>query len=121
MHELLIAERNIAIEGFDTSAFLAQQAVEKTMKAVCALRGRKPPRTHNLDELAAVVALPSDLVELAYDLAGDYVFARHPDVADHVPYEEYTREIALEKVEQAKRLIEYLRDTNPELQELLDA
>jgi HEPN domain-containing protein len=33
LHDLAMAEKNISIGGYDVSAFLAQQAVEKLMKA----------------------------------------------------------------------------------------
>jgi HEPN domain-containing protein len=50
--------------------FHAQQAVEKSLKAVLAHRGREIPRTHDLDYLAEIVAedvdLPSDLGDVAW-------------------------------------------------------
>jgi len=41
LHDMNIAEKNIAVGGYDTSAFLCQQAVEKLLKAVVASMG--PP------------------------------------------------------------------------------
>ena len=33
LHDLVIAEKNITIEGYDVAAFLSHQAVEKLLKA----------------------------------------------------------------------------------------
>jgi HEPN domain-containing protein len=45
--------RTLASEGpYDTACFHAQQAAEKYLKAVLALRGYAIPKTHDLEELA---------------------------------------------------------------------
>jgi len=40
-HDLDIAQKNISIGGFDTAAFLSHQSVEKLLKAIFALEGKK--------------------------------------------------------------------------------
>ena len=47
-HDLEMAEKIISIEGYDVSAFLAHQSIEKLFKAIFALKGRKIPKTHLL-------------------------------------------------------------------------
>ena len=59
-HDLLIAERNIDIEGFDVSAFLSQQAVEKLLKAILIMKGEQVPKTHYIDELAELLGIPDE-------------------------------------------------------------
>ena len=39
-HDLLMAERNITIQGYDIASFLAQQSVEKLLKSIFALEGK---------------------------------------------------------------------------------
>ncbi len=53
--DLQTARRTVESEGpYDTACFHAQQAVEKCLKALLALRGRPTPRTHDLEELADI-------------------------------------------------------------------
>ncbi len=65
-----MARKNLDIEGYYVAAFLAQQAVEKLLKAAYILEGRRVPKTHYLDELARPLAVPEDLYR-------DFVIA-HP-------------------------------------------
>lgn len=53
--------------------------------------------------------LPDDIVDMVLDLTPDYTFARYPDVADHVPFNEYTEAIAWEKVKKAQAIFESLK------------
>ena len=110
LHDLDMAEKNIAIGGYDVTAFLAHQSVEKLLKAIFIIRGRKVPRTHYIDELARELRLEEEIVNSALELTVDYTFSRYPDVAEHVPYEEYNEEIAREKVKTAREILESLRE-----------
>jgi HEPN domain-containing protein len=105
-HDLEMADKNIPIKGYDISAFLAQQSVEKMLKAVIIFEGKPLPKTHYIDELARILQLPDDIVDAVLDLSPDYTLARYPDVADHVPFAEYTEELAQEKVKKAKVIFE---------------
>jgi HEPN domain-containing protein len=115
LHDLEMAERNIGIGGFDVAAFLAHQAVEKLLKSTFAMEGKTIPKTHYIDELAHQLGLPTVVIDDIMDLTADYTFARYPDVAEHVPYEEYTEEIARKKVEKAKTVFKLLKERFKEL------
>lgn len=108
-HDLHMAEKNISIAGYDVACFLAHQAVEKLLKAVIIAEGKKPPRSHYLDELGKVLALPVDVSDALNELSGDYMMSRYPDVGDAVPFEEYDRETAMEKVAIAKAVFAQLQ------------
>ncbi|MBW2039165.1 MAG: HEPN domain-containing protein [Deltaproteobacteria bacterium] len=114
LHDLDMAEKNIAIGGYDIAAFLAHQSIEKLLKAMFAIKGKKVPKTHYIDELAQELKLEAKLINDISELTIDYTFSRYPDVAEGVPYEEYTKEIAQEKVTIAcgvfKALHEYYTD-----------
>jgi len=110
LHDIEMAEKNIAIGGYDVSAFLAHQSVEKLLKAVFAINGQKIPKSHYIDELARELELEKDIIDAATELTVDYTFSRYPDVAKGVPYEEYDEETAKEKVKTAKRVFEYLKN-----------
>jgi HEPN domain-containing protein len=103
-HDLEMAEKNIAIGGFDIAAFLSHQAVEKLLKAVFAWQGQKVPKNHYIDEMARELGLPQDVLEDVLDLTVDYMLARYPDAGFHVPFEEYSQEIAQDKVNRAQRI-----------------
>ncbi len=116
LHDLEMAEKNIDIEGYDISAFLCEQAVEKLLKAIFILQGRKMPRTHYIDELATELNLSDEIIDDVLDLSGDYTFSRYPDVADVVPYRAYNEEIAEAKVQTAKRIFANLKNLVFELE-----
>ena len=117
LHDLKMAEENISIEGYDVSAFLAHQSVEKLLKAIFIIRGRRSPKSHYIDELSRELKLSKELIDAAADLSVDYTFARYPDVSDRVPYEEYSEDIAREKVQLAKKFFESLRDSYKDIME----
>jgi HEPN domain-containing protein len=110
LHDIEMAEKNIAIGGYDVAAFLAHQSVEKLFKAVFAIKGQKIPKSHYIDELARELELEKDIIDAVSELTVDYTFSRYPDVADGVPYEEYDEEIAKEKLETAKKVFQYLKN-----------
>ncbi len=115
LHDLEMAEKNIQIEGYDVSAFLSHQAVEKLLKAGFILEGKEVPKTHFVDELAQGLNLPNELQREIAELTVDYTLFRYPDVSDSVPYEQYTREIALEKIHIAKKVLKYFKERWGEL------
>ncbi|WXG42309.1 MAG: HEPN domain-containing protein [Candidatus Freyarchaeum deiterrae] len=110
LHDLEIAERNIEIEGYDVAAFLAHQAVEKLLKAIFALENKKVPKIHYIDELAEKLNVSGEAMSHILELTADYTFARYPDVSDVVPYEQYDKKIAKEKVESAKKIFRLLKN-----------
>lgn len=116
-HDLLMAEKNLEIEGYDVVAFLAQQSVEKLLKSIFALEGKKIPKSHFIDDLARQLNLSEEVLDNILDLTGDYTLSRYPDVADLVPYEAYDKEIATEKVEKAKQIFELLKEKYKNLKE----
>jgi len=65
-------------------AFHAQQYVEKLLKAVLALRGEDPPRTHSLRDLALRVTsedVPDEILSAAQALDPFAVLGRYPGLA----------------------------------------
>jgi len=110
LHDLEMAEKNIAIGGYDIAAFLAHQSIEKLLKSILAIQGKKIPKVHYIDELAKQLKLDNDLVDSISELTIDYTFSRYPDVSEHIPYEEYNEEISREKVKIAKDVFESLKE-----------
>jgi HEPN domain-containing protein len=109
LHDLEMAEKNIEIGGYDISAFLSHQCVEKLLKAGLILDGKKVTKTHYIDELAEKLNLPDELIHEIYELTSDYILSRYPDVSETVPYEQYSEEIAKEKLGIAKKVLNYFK------------
>ncbi len=70
-------------EGLHAQAcFHAQQVAEKMLKGHLQGRGRRPPRTHNIVDLARLAtkeALPKDLGRRLAALDAFYLTTRYPD------------------------------------------
>ena len=117
LHDLDMAEKNITIEGYDVTAFLTHQALEKLLKALFILRGQKVPRIHYIDELARMLNLSEEVISYIYELTADYTISRYPDVTNSVPYEHYNQRIASQKVKSAQKVFELLGDSYKKLLE----
>lgn len=108
--DLLNARKNIEIEAYEVAAFLAEQAVEKFLKAYwMVVKKEGPPFTHSLTELGDGLGVPKELRKHLVSLTADYTMARYPDAANGVPYEVYDRETAENKVTSAEAILTWLR------------
>jgi HEPN domain-containing protein len=104
------ARKNVGIGAFEVAAFLAEQAVEKYLKASWTVVKREAaPRTHSLTELGDGMGVMAEIRrQLAY-LNADYTTARYPDAANGIPYEVYDRDTAEAKVKAAEEVLRWLR------------
>lgn len=108
------ARKNISIGAYEVSAFLAEQSVEKYLKACwMALKKEAPPFTHSLTELGDGLGVPGTLRKHLVSLTADYTTARYPDAANGVPYEIYDQETAESKVASAEAILQWLREQIP--------
>lgn len=108
--DLLNAGKNVGIDAYELAAFVAQQAVEKYLKAVwMVVKLEVAPHTHSLTELGDALGVPKELRRHLVDLNADYTTARYPDAANGVPYEIYDRETAERKVRAAEEVFGWLR------------
>jgi len=114
-HYLEIAEKNISIGGYDIAAFLSHQSIEKLLKSIFALEGKKIPKIHYIEDLGKRLNVSNQILDKVIDLTGDYTIARYPDVTEQVPYEIYTENIAKSKVEKAKYIFAQLENRYKEL------
>jgi hypothetical protein len=108
--DLQNAAKNVGIEAYEVAAFLAEQSVEKHLKAAWTLVKREaPPRVHSLTELGDGLGVPAEIRRHLVNLNADYTTARYPDAANGVPYEVYDRDTAESKVRAASEAVEWLR------------
>lgn len=112
-----MAEKNIAIGGYDVSAFLAHQAVEKLLKCIFILEKKEVPKTHKLDRLVQLLSISTEIADKIFDLTEDSTLSRYPDVSVELPYIQYTKEIATEKVAITKEVFDALQDRCMDLED----
>lgn len=109
MRDLEAAKKNLEIGEYHITAFLAQQAVEKALKALFIETKKETIQTHSLVYLGRELNLPKDLIKILRDLTPDFVISRYPDIAGEVPYELYDEDIAKEKIDGAAKVIEWVK------------
>lgn len=109
------ARKIVGIGAFEVAAFLAEQAVEKYLKAAwTVVKKEAAPRTHSLTELGdGLLVRPAVRKHLA-NLNADYTTARYPDAANGIPYEVYDRETAEAKVKAAEEVLKWLAQLTKE-------
>jgi len=79
--DLESAEKTFKIKIYYISAFLAQQAVEKALKAFLIKKTGYFPRIHDIVELSRKAEAPLEIVELCALINPAYTATRYPDVA----------------------------------------
>ena len=118
------AERDVrhaqhAVEDgdYEWSAFAAQQAAEKALKALIMTRGGEP-WGHSIIELVEALpkdlTVPPDLIEAASHLDKHYIPARYPNgFASGYPGKLYTRGEAEGAIADAEKILEFCRRRLP--------
>ncbi len=108
--DLRRAERSLAEGDYALSAFMAQQACEKALKAAyLALLRRNPPRTHDLvvlyRGLGGRVEVGEGFEGRLPEVSQYYVTARYPNAGLEVPSESISREQAERALEVARHVL----------------
>ncbi|HEX5272348.1 MAG TPA: HEPN domain-containing protein [Gemmataceae bacterium] len=90
-HDLIIARSNRANGFHDACALMCQQGAEKYLKALTIKRtAATPPKTHQCERLASLLAAPEPVLDAARLVESDYMESRYPDAAEGVPFEMFT-------------------------------
>ncbi|MEM1646697.1 MAG: HEPN domain-containing protein [Ignisphaera sp.] len=113
LEDLATAKDTIATGHYYASAFWAEQAAEKALKALLISKGRIE-RTHDLNELLDIIkeemGLPVDEIRNEVSkLTLHYIISRYPDAANTIPYLLYTKEDAEELVKKAEKVVEWVK------------
>jgi len=102
--DLRSARKNYEIGEYHVSAFLAQQAVEKALKALHIKKTGDFPKIHDLTRLARTISAPNEIVRLCAEITPAYTATRYPDVA-----EDFSREEVDELIKSAEKVIEWVK------------
>lgn len=95
------------------TAFFAQQAVEKVLKAMFfVLKKEEPPKLHTVTELYRMLEefrLPEELEEQLYILNKYYTVSRYPNAANGLPSESVDRVEAERALRIAEEVLKHAR------------
>jgi len=95
--DLKSAKNCIKSEDFYLAVFARQQAVEKSLKALCLLKLKEVPKGHSIIYLAQKFNVLKNMLSGVRDLNPEYLITRYPDMVD-IPSELYDNEIAIRHV-----------------------
>ena len=104
--DLRSAKKNYEIEEYHVSAFLAQQAVEKALKALHISKTGDFPKIHDLTRLARMIGAPDEIVRLCAEITPAYTATRYPDVAS-----EFSKDEVRELIKSADKVIKWVRQS----------
>lgn len=97
--DLALAQVPLPVGGlYELLCFHAQQAAEKSLKAVLIYHGIAPPRTHNLESLIDLLPTTIARTHFLTQAARLTIFAtsaRYPGGTESVDAEEYTQAVRL--------------------------
>ncbi|ODS35522.1 MAG: hypothetical protein A7315_14695 [Candidatus Altiarchaeales archaeon WOR_SM1_79] len=114
VYDLEAAKWNMEGEYHENACFLAQQAVEKALKAVLYSTGKRKILTHSTFSLARECAEHydefKDVLNLCADLDKHYIPARYPNgLPDNIPHDIYTKNDADESISHADKIINIVK------------
>lgn len=103
------AQYNLDGGIYYASVFFAQQAAEKSLKALfIEVNREEPPKTHSMVRLARSLSAPEEIMEAAADLNPEYFSTRYPDAAVGIPAEMYTRKLAERHLRLAEKVVQWV-------------
>ncbi len=109
-NDLSWAEYSLGGGFFAQSCFVAQQAAEKALKALCFAKGFDLVKTHSLFQIVTALGESGELVEWAKELDLYYISGRYPDAFPAgAPFELFTARQAETAVEAARKVLDWVR------------
>ena len=106
--DLISSENSLNSKDFYVSAFMSQQAVEKALKALMLKEKEELIKSHNVSRIAKMLNLPNQLLIKISALEPIYQETRYPDVASKLPAEEFEEKDAVEFLNSAQEVVEWI-------------
>ena len=103
------AEYLLKDERLEAAAFYCQQSIEKCFNALIMFSKKESPGPiHSLIKLASIIKVPLQFYPFLRALNAEYIFSRYPDIAEGVPYKQYTKAVVEEYIKKSKELIKWI-------------
>lgn len=110
-NDLEWARHSLAGGFFSQTCFIAQQAAEKALKALCFRRGFDVVKSHSLFQIVRSLDEDGTLEECAKELDIYYIAGRYPDAfPSGAPFEQFTSAQARRALESAETLFRLVRE-----------
>ncbi len=99
------AKSNLENEKLRAAGFFAQQAAEKSLKALYIKKFKELYKVHDLVILARKVGAPQEIIEICDELEPLYTATRYPD-----DIKNYTAADIEDLIEKSKQVIEWTKE-----------
>lgn len=106
--DLKSARHSLRSGDFYVASFLAQQAVEKGLKALLIQQGKGLAKIHNLVILAQEGLLPAELIQKCDALNVVYIETRYP-IGESSPSQTFTSQMARVDIKTAKEVLQWVQ------------
>lgn len=107
--DLNAAKNSLKSGDYEWASFQSNQSAEKVLKALYLKEKKEIFQTHNLISIAKRLNLPTDIIKHLKELNPDYTLARYPDAANAAPFENYSEEIAKDKINSAEEVLKWIK------------
>jgi len=107
--DLKSAKNSFKSKDYYVSSLLAQQSVEKALKALYIKKFNELIKTHDLVFLANKIKLAEELIELCDKLSKVYIETRYPDASGRLPSETFSKEDSLNHINIAEEIIKWIK------------
>lgn len=105
--DIKTSEHSLKSKDYYASIFWAQQAVEKSLKAVIIKHLKKLIKSHDLIFLAKSAKLPEDLLNKVQLFSGVYIETRYGVLEDDLPYEKFKEKDSSEFLKISKEVLKW--------------
>ncbi len=106
--DLKSAKNALKSKDYYLVAFLCQQAVEKSLKALILHGKREFSLSHSLIYLGKSVGIPDAFHSFLRDLTPQYTITRYPNATGEVPFELYDEEIASHFLKKSEEVLQWI-------------
>ena len=104
--DISTAKYNLKGNKYDAASFYAQQATEKSLKAVQIKKLGKFTRTHDLLVLAESITAPKNIKEACASITPFYTLTRYPDVEERI-----SKKKVIEILNKSAEVLKWVKET----------
>ena len=107
--DLRSSENSLKSGDYYLSAFMAQQATEKALKALYIQEKNELIKTHSVSKLGKLNNVPKEILHKLSLLEPVYQETRYPDISSKIPAEEFEEKDAVELFNAAEEVLEWIK------------